>query len=253
MLIKQSAMQSAAYRLNFWMICATNIAYFGVQLAFMSVIFQNTGAIGNWSKYEMFFYIGTYNILDALWVFGPFFNLVGLPGIINSGDLDYYIVKPLNSQFLVSLRKMEISALMSLMAGIAIAGYSLAHMGRTLSVARLLLYAFTLLNAVLIEYSFFLILCCLSFWLIKADYAFELDGIAHYFISRPADIYKGALKFILYFIIPYGIMMVMASKSAIKNITLPEYCVFLAVAWAFFGFSILFWKCSVKRYSSASS
>lgn len=251
--IKQSLMKLMAYRANFLLVFITNFAYFAVQLIFLQVIFSQVDSLAGWTKYEMFFYIGSFNIIDSLWVFGPYFNLIGIPELIRSGMLDYYITKPVSSQFIISLRKVEIGSLVSVLAGVAIAGYALVKGGMVLTFCRVILYVIAIFHALLVQYAVYFMMTCLSFWLIKADFVETVHGIICYFSTRPADIYKGVIRFILCYILPYGFVMTIASKSVVKGITAQEYIGFLLLCWCFFGASILFWRFSLRRYSSASS
>jgi len=253
MFVKQSFMQASAFRLNFWMLVITNIVFFGVQFIFMDVIFSNVSSLSGWTKYDMFFYLGTYNIIDSLWMFGPFFNLLTMSESINTGMMDMYITKPINSQFMVSLRKVEVSSILSIFAGIGMIVYALIMSGRTLSISRVALYAFTILNGLLIMYSIYFILSCLSFWFIKTEFVEQIHTILCYFSMRPAEIYKGFIRFVLFYILPYGLMITISAKSAIKEVTLKEYGVFLVISWGLFSLTGLMWKYSLRKYSSASS
>jgi len=246
-------MKLMAYKVNFLLVFITNLAYFVVQLIFLQVIFSQVNSLAGWTKYEMFFYMGTFNIIDALWAFGPYFNLVGIPGLIRSGMLDYYITKPVNSQFMLSLRNVEIGSLVSVLGGVSIIGYALVKGNMVLTVGSTILYVITIFHALLVEYAVYFMLTCLSFWIIKADFVEKVHGILCYMSTRPVDIYKGATRFILCYILPYGLIITIASKSAIKVIDPLEYFVFLLLSWCFFGASILLWKLSIKRYTSASS
>lgn len=251
--IMQSFMKMAAYKFNFLSVFFTITAYFSVQLIFMQIVFSNVETLAGWTKYEMFFYIGTYNIIDSLWTFGPFFNLLGIPGMIRSGSLDYYLTKPVNSQFLISLRTADLGSLISVLAGIIMIAFALIQGGMELSFTRGILYVVSIFHALLIQYSVYFILTCLSFWLLKADFVESIHGILCYFSTRPVDIYKGLIRFVLSYVLPYGLALTVASKSAIKTIHLPEYLSFLIIGWFIFAASIAFWKFSLKRYSSASS
>lgn len=251
--IMQSFMKMAAYKFNFLSVFFTITAYFSVQLIFMQIVFSNVETLAGWTKYEMFFYIGTYNIIDSLWTFGPFFNLLGIPGMIRSGSLDYYLTKPVNSQFLISLRTADLGSLISVLAGIIMIAFALIQGGMELTFTRGILYVVSIFHALLIQYSVYFILTCLSFWLLKADFVESIHGILCYFSTRPVDIYKGLIRFVLSYVLPYGLALTVASKSAIKTIHLPEYLLFLIIGWFIFAASIAFWKFSLKRYSSASS
>lgn len=250
---KQSLMKLMAYRVNFFLIFITNFAYFAVQLIFLQVIFSKVDSLAGWTKYEMIFYIGTFNIIDSLWVFGPYFNLVSVPGLIRSGMLDYYVTKPVNSQFIISLRNVEIGSLISVLAGVAIIRYALVAGNMTLTFGRLILYVIAIFHALLVEYAVYFIMTCLSFWTVKTDFVEKVHGIICYFSTRPVDIYKEFIRIILCYILPYGFVMTIASKSAVKSIDVRGYVAFVLLSWCFFGASILFWRFSLRRYSSASS
>jgi ABC-2 type transport system permease protein len=246
-------MKLMAYRVNFFLVFITNLTYFAVQLIFLEVIFSEVNLLAGWTKYEMIFYIGTINIVDSLWVFGPYFNLVNIPGLIRSGMLDYYITKPVNSQFMISLRNVEIGSLVSVLTGISIITYALVEGNMVITFGRFILYVIAIFHALLIEYAVYFMMTCLSFWLIKADFVEHIHGIICYFSNRPIDIYKGFIRFILSYILPYGLIITVASKSVVKGVSPYEYLFYFILCWCFFGLSMLFWKFSLKRYSSASS
>ncbi|WP_340022735.1 ABC-2 family transporter protein [Paenibacillus sp. FSL K6-1096] len=251
--IVQSFIKMVTYRINFFMVFITNLSFFSVQLLFMQLIYSNVDSLAGWTKYEMFFYIGTFNIIDSLWVFGPFFNLMHIPGMIRSGSLDYYITKPVNSQFLISLRNADMGSIISALAGVGMIAFAIIQGGLEITFASSLLYIVSILHALLIQYSVYFIFTCLSFWLVKADFVDSIHGILCYFSTRPLDIYKGVIRFVLTYILPYGLALTVASKSAIKAIQFHEYIIFLVISWAIFGVSIIVWKFSLKHYSSASS
>ena len=251
--IKQSLIKLMAYRANFYLILINNFTYFAIQLIFLKVIYSQVDSLGGWTKYEMIFYIGTFNIIDSLWVLGPYFNLTNIPELIRSGMLDFYITKPVSSQFMISLRNVEIGSIFSMMAGIAKAGYALAAGDMTLTFGKAILYIIAIFHALLVEYGIYFMMTCLSFWIIKTDFVEKVYGILCYFSNRPVDIYKGFIRFILCYILPYGLIMTIASKSVVKSVDLLEFIGFLVLSWCFLGCSILFWRFSLKRYSSASS
>lgn len=251
--IKQSLMKLMVYRANFFLIFITNLAYFGVQLIFLKVIFSQVDSLAGWTKYEMIFYMGTFNIIDSLWSFGPYFNLTNIPGLIRTGMLDYYITKPVNSQFMISLRNVEIGSLFSVLGGIAITLYALIAGDMVLTFGKVILYVIAIFHALLVEYAVYFMMTCLSFWIIKTDFVEKVHGILCYFSNRPVDIYKGVIRFVLCYILPYGLILSIASKSVVKDVDVREYISFLLLSWCFFGASILFWRFSLKRYSSASS
>ncbi|WP_159067833.1 ABC transporter permease [Paenibacillus ihuae] len=246
-------MKMAAYKFNFFTVFLTITAYFSVQLIFMHLVYSNVDSLAGWTRYEMFFYIGTFNIIDSLWTFGPFFNLLAIPGVIRSGALDYYITKPVNSQFLISLRNVDPGSIISALAGVTLITFALIQGGMELTYARAGLYIVSIFHALLIQYSVYFIFTCLAFWLVKADFVDSIHGILCYFSTRPVDIYKGFIRFVLSYVLPYGLALTVASKAAVKTIQFPEYTLFLILSWSIFAVSVGVWRFSLKHYSSASS
>ena len=167
--------------------------------------------------------------------------------------LDYYITKPVNSQFMISLRNVEIGSFISVLAGISIIAYALVKAAIVLTLGSVFLYVIAIFHTLLVEYAVYFMMTCSSFWLIKTDFVERVHGIVCYFSTRPVDIYKGVLRFILCYILPYGFMITVASKSVIDSVDIATFITFMILSWIFFGCSILFWRFSLKRYSSASS
>lgn len=252
-LVKQSFMRAMAYRINFITVLLTNLTYFIVQLIFMDVIFREIDTVAGWSKYEMFFYIGTFAIIDALWVFGPFFNLLELPRLIRSGGFDTYLLKPVNSQFFASLRKIDVGSIMSAMAGIFMITYAAIRGNLTVSLTGILFYIIAIVFALIAEYSLYVILICLAFWLVKVDFAEIFHSIICYFSNKPADVYSGLIRKLLITLFPYGLLMTIATKTAISRVTSKEYIYGIMISTFFFILSFICWKVSIKKYGSASS
>lgn len=252
-LIRQSFMKAMTYKANFIIVLVSNMAYFAIQLFFMKVIFNEVDTIAGWNKYEMFFYIGTFAIIDALWVFGPYFNITAIPDMIRSGSLDGYILKPVSSQFLVSLRNVDIGSLFSMLAGVGIVVYAAINGNIDVSFVGIVFYIIAIIHALFVEYSIYLIMLCLAFWMIKVDFADVLHGIICYFSNKPADIYRGIIRKIITFVLPYGFLMTIASKTALGKVDKMDYLGAIILSWCFLLLSIIVWKVSIKRYGSASS
>jgi len=252
-LVKQSFIRAMAYRMNFITVLLTNFAYFLVQLFFINIIFGEVDLIAGWSKYEMFFYIGTFALVDGLWVFGPYFNLRELPNLIRNGDFDTYLLKPVNSQFFASLRKIDVGSIMSALTGVVMISYAAVSGGFYITVKGIILYVIALFLALLVEYSLYTILICLAFKIMKVDFAEVFHGIVCCFANRPADIYKGLLRKLIITIFPYGLVMTIASRSALSKITVLEYGYIIVISLITFTLSCLCWKIAIRRYGSASS
>ena len=71
----------------------------------LSIFFQNNGRIGGWEFEEALIIQGIYTILNGItntW-FNP--NLTEIVKYIREGTLDFVLLKPIDSQFFISLKK----------------------------------------------------------------------------------------------------------------------------------------------------
>ena len=103
----------------------------GVSLLFINVVFGKVGAVRGWTREEMWVLLGTFVILESLCfgLLGP--NMLRFSGMVRDGSLDVALTRPVNTQFLVSTRYMDINALLNSSVGVALLFYGLHRLGRT--------------------------------------------------------------------------------------------------------------------------
>ena len=73
----------------------------------LSIFFQNNGYIGGWKFEQALIIQGIYTILNGItntW-FNP--NLTEIVKHIREGTLDFVLLKPIDSQFFISFKKMK--------------------------------------------------------------------------------------------------------------------------------------------------
>ena len=67
-------------------------------------------------------------------------NVDELTDLIRTGGLDFILLKPIDTQFLVSLRRIEWSSLSNLVLGLVLLGYSLLHLAYVPGLVQVVLY-----------------------------------------------------------------------------------------------------------------
>ena len=83
----------------------------------LSIFFQNTGNIGGWEFEQALIIQGIYTILNGItntW-FNP--NLTEIVKHIREGTLDFVLLKPIDSQFFISFKKLNPSGFLEIMLG----------------------------------------------------------------------------------------------------------------------------------------
>ena len=112
--MRASFQEEAAYRANFFISLFYSLLNLGTGVLGVSVIFGQVESIQGWSFQATLALLGVYLMVTALrgLFIGPGLeSLAGMDGEIWSGKFDFTVLRPVNTQILVSLRKWRLFAL----------------------------------------------------------------------------------------------------------------------------------------------
>ena len=160
-----SLVREMQFRGNFVIELLTHAFWFTMQVVLFRVIFGNVSTVNGWSRGEYFGFMATAMILNALMeaFFVP--NLANLSEMVRTGGLDFALLKPIDTQFLVSFEKLDLGAFVQLLLPSGLLAYSFAQTGHLPSLGDAALYLGLLLLSVAIYYSLMLIFASTSVWL----------------------------------------------------------------------------------------
>jgi ABC-2 type transport system permease protein len=251
--MRSSFQRELEFRANFWAKVFQNILWMGFFLLILKVIYRNTTSVAGWSEGDSYILAATCFLMHG--IVTAFFatNLQEIPEKVRKGTLDFDIVKPLDTQFLVSIRKFNFDEVGTLGVGIAMVSIGLAMAGHSPTPIQALIYLFMVACSICIFYSFVLMLMTLGIWLVRVDNLWVL-GDSIFTVARfPIDIYQAPLKRFLTYGVPLALIATEPSRALLGG-RQPSFAL-LALAWAlaFLLISRLFWRFALSRYTSASS
>lgn len=251
-LIKNCLVREMAFRINFIVTMLTGSMWFLMNLMMFSVVFSHVNVVAGWTKYEVFFLLGVSHVILRL--FGTFFmrNLMQVPDIIRTGEMDFYLIKPVNTQFLISTRYTSFDSLADTLVGFALMGYAGWQLNVQVTPANLLLFGVLVLNGVALYYAIMFISVTISFWFLRfhaMDIWWQMTNIAR----QPAEIFSGILKWIFTFCVPMLVIVNFPVKAYLDRLPwgLALWGVIASIALLVFG--NWFFSFAVRRYRSASS
>lgn len=249
---KISILNEMAHKINFIMRCLSDSVYFIIYYIFYTVIFSYVPNINGWGKYEVLLLMGTFHILISLFLGVLFPNLGQIPGLVKSGQLDSYIVKPVNSQLLVSTHSVDGGSLMNAALGIAIVCNSVNKLQAVLSLMDILLFIFYILVGVSIMYSVFFIFLSTVFWLQDSSWSIGFLMTFHSFADKPVSIYKGLIYRFLVFIFPIGLVANVPAGILLDKAEQHLQVWLLFAAIVLFWLSKYIWQKGLRLYEGAS-
>ena len=136
---RASARSELAYRANFWVSLLHSLLNLATGVLGVWVIFGQVDTIRGWDLPSSLALLGVYLTLSALrgLFIGPSLEaLAGMDGEIWTGTFDFTLLRPVNAQFLASIRHWRPFALVDLALGLGVLAVAVAQLGQALTPAR---------------------------------------------------------------------------------------------------------------------
>jgi ABC-2 type transport system permease protein len=254
MLLKMKLSRNMAFRFSFFGVFFVDGSMFFIQLLMFSAIYSQVGSIGGWDRQEMLFFIGTFSLINALNMALYFFGVISIPDKIKSGELDFYITKPVNSLFHLSFESMDPGSIPLVFASIGILVYAVSGMNIQVTVLTITGYIFLILMMLVLYYDTEVILRTIPFFVIQASSIGQFEGeVITLCMKIPGTLFKGVFKLLFYVVLPYGIMATVPAQFFTGTLTLTGFIYSIMIVIAFTAFTLAFWRLGLRCYKSASS
>lgn len=252
-MMKNCLIREMQFRSNFVIRLFTEVLWLGMQFIYVEVLYSLTQSIGGWNVWEMVILLGTNHIINQLFEAFFFDNCTRLVDQIRLGDLDFILVKPINSQFMVSLRYTDYASITNSLAGFAMIGFALHKLGTAITALDVLLFLLLVLNGIFILYAMMFSLSILTFWIGRASNLFELYYQLTQFTRYPGEIYRFGLRIVLLTAIPMLVVSNFPAKVLVGGLLNDHLLYACAIGLSFLLGTGWLWNLGLKRYRSASS
>jgi len=258
---RNSLVRDMTFRANFIIDCVASLSWVAIQLAFYLLIFQFAETIGaDWGKFQFMIFLATTILANSLVgaVFMP--NLSEFSELIRTGNLDFALVKPIDTQFLISLSRIEWSTVSNFMFGLALLVFALLNLDAPPLPVQWVLYPIYVLCGVAMLYSLMIAMSSLSVWLGRNQNLYEFWFYITNFSRYPMEIYKGSvgtpLRQIFTFAIPILVVVnvparILAQPLDKQNWPLAGFALLVTAASLMSSRWLFAW--ALRSYRSASS
>jgi ABC-2 type transport system permease protein len=240
------------FRANFIAKIFQNIIWIFFFLMILFVIYRNTDSVAGWGRGDAFVLAASVFLMNAL-VSAFFMSLMEIPTQVRQGTLDFVITKPVDTQFWISTRKFNFDQIGTLFAGTVMVIVGVVTAKVSPSLIQWGAYIVLILAALVIFYSFNLILMTLGIWLVRVDNLWVLGESIIQVARYPLDIYGAGLQRFFTFAVPLGFLATIPARQLVRGFEPAMLGLGLLWALLFFGLARWFWNFALKHYSSASS
>lgn len=254
-LARLELMTDLQYRLNFLLTFIGTTIWLFSEILLIYFITQKFETIAGWGQHHLNLLLGINQIwVGGFWYFIAWPSLVTFAESIKDGNADKIFTLPVNTRFYISVFKINWSSLGIVATGLALAVYSLAKLGVSVSIPTVVLCIILLLLTCWIIYCIQYIAMSLTFWLIEAGSYLYLVNTFERLSRYPYEIFTKGVMFVLFtFVLPISIISNVPVRAllGILDWKFVFYAVIVAV-WLTV-FSQVIWRKGLKKYEGASS
>ena len=258
-LARFSLLGEMAFRANFVVKVFVELLWLGILLLFNFTLFQYTSQIETWTQHQYLFFLGGYFALGGLLEMLFLDNCNEFAELVRTGDLDFFLLRPVDEQFLVSCRKIDWSCAPNVLLGGGVMAYALWCMrwnGPWYSVP---LFLAMFACGVAMAYGFLLMLTAASVWFMRNQSLMEMWWLFGTLMRYPREIFMrtawvSPVGIVFSTVIPIMLVTNVPASIMARNLLDPWTLLFTAavtaiVLWA----SRRFFRAALQRYRSASS
>jgi ABC-2 type transport system permease protein len=241
------------FRFDFCVRIVMDIIYYIVNILFYKVIFSHTSLLAGWNEQQGQIFVAGYLLVDALIMAVFADNLFFLPTLIQNGDLDYYLVRPVSSLFFVSLRSFSSSSLINVLIALGFVGWTIAHGSEGVVMSRIPLFLAMLTNGAILHYIMAMFLVTLVFWSQSGRGLLGLAWSLSKFMEKPHGVFSGVLRYLLLTILPFSLMASLPASYLFGEVNGGMVLHISVVTSLLFGLMVMCWRLGLRNYTSASS
>ena len=223
-----------------------------MSLLFLFLIRENIDVFAGYTSDQMVVFFLTYQIIDlfaqtlyrGVYIFG---------NLVRSGEFDFLLSKPIKPLFRALTGKPDINDFIFLFPNLAIAGYILSILNLNITLWSSIWFVILLINSFLIVTALHIMVLVVGILTTEVDGVIWIYRDLSHMGRFPVTIYMEPLRFILFFLVPIGMMITIPTEIFLG--LEPSYSIF----WVFLVgigslvVSLKTWSWALKKYSGTGS
>lgn len=251
--LRFSFSRAMEFRFDFFFRVGMDTLWYAHHLAFFWILYRHATVLGGWTLDQMIVFAGGVFLMDAVQMTMTANNTWMFPIIVNKGDLDYYLVRPVSSLFFLSLRDFAANSFINLLMAIGLLSWALARYPGPLGTGAIAMYVGLLLIGTLLHFSLHMIFIIPVFWLHTSGGLRELFWSLDRYTQRPHGIFTGWVRKMLVSILPFALIVSYPTMALFDGLSWRLFLHIAGVTAVTFGIMVWMWSRGLKAYASASS
>ncbi|MDN5278956.1 MAG: viologen exporter family transport system permease protein, partial [Clostridiales bacterium] len=248
---KATIIQAMEYRVSFLFSILANFIDFTFGFLQYIVFFTAAKSIAGWNSDQILTLYGVFMCIFSLHFILLYPNLIEMGEMVNRGSLDLLLTKPVNSQLILSFKRISLEELGSFGASLALLTWLAGKGVLQLNIATVAQFISAMLGSMALVYSLFMILMSLAVKLEKLENMSQLMWSLFSFCRYPMEIYPGWLKHMFYTLFPIAFVSTVPASAILGRASIEITILGIIIALIAFAGSTFFWRHTIRAYTSA--
>lgn len=251
MLLQMNFATLLAYRANFINSVISSIGWGAFSVVSILLLTSKTTSVYGWSRNELLILTSVYNIFVGIFHMLFSRNFERFSTLIDYGQLDSLLLKPLDSQFSLSLWIFNYTSIFRIIFGAALVAYFIQSLHIAVSVFSIIEFFIFGIFGIILLYSVWFMATTLLVWFPRLsniiDLLYSINGITRY----PKEMFLG-IGNIVTFLLPVILVVTTPTKILFAKVEITDVVLLLFFSFCLFLVSRKFWFYALKSYTSAS-
>lgn len=268
---RNSLIRDMSFRMNFVLQCVSSMSWAAMNWGLFKIIYRHTSEIGRgtgWHENEFFIFLGTVWIVNSLVQTFFMANAEEFSELIRTGNLDFALLKPIDTQFLISFPRINWAQVPNGILGVLLIAYSLlkiyeqnpdsvdaasvAAVHKQFSWFSIPVFMFFVACGTTVMYSVMICLASTSIWFGRNQNLYNFWFYITNFYRYPMEIYQrgGGIGMALWGTFTFVIPILVVSNIPARVLAQPLGSPWKLWEWGLAGFAIVasIWSVLASRW-----
>ncbi|KIG16402.1 hypothetical protein DB30_04446 [Enhygromyxa salina] len=251
--LRLSTLAALEYRVGFWTEGVVGLAWSLGGVVPLVVAFEHRSDVAGWGPWELVLLTGFFLIISGVYA------AVVQPAVsrsmtqIRTGTLDYLLLRPVDPLASCLTAQFEPWSLIETLTGIVVVIVATAKLGLSPSVGQLGALAVVLVCGLLSLVALGVLMLSASFKAMELQNLTSLMETLLGFAHWPVSVFRGPLKLVFTFVVPFAVMTSYPAQSLIGGLGWAELLGAVGTTLALTVGARVIWGRALRGYTSASS
>lgn len=251
--LRIAVLNELQYRTNLGLQLVQSLIALATSLVSIAFIFSKTTHLAGWSASQLLAVVGVYFLVGGLT------QLVILPSLsrfmedARLGALDFALIKPVDSQLLISVRQVEAWKIIDVLIGVGVIAVALVQTGNNPGLLRAIAFVLVIVTGVIVVASFLTILATSAFWFVRVQNILVIFQAMFEAGRWPITIYPPWLQVSLTFLVPVGFAITVPAETLVGGVDWRLVAGAVALAIVMPALARWLWQRGLRLYAGASA